>query len=62
MNLFENINIERFLYSLKYMWQGMLCIFLVIGVIILSTVLMNFISAKSEEKRQLKKETENKDK
>ena len=58
MNLFGNINIDRFLYSLKYMWQGMLCIFVVIGFIILSVFLMNFISARMEVMRQIKEETE----
>ena len=58
MNLLDNINIDRFLYSLKYMWQGMLCIFVVIGVIILSVFLMNFISYRIEVMKQIKEETE----
>ena len=58
MNLLDNINIDRFLYSLKYMWQGMFCIFVVIGVIILSVFLMNFISYRIEVMKQIKEETE----
>ena len=61
MNLFENINLDRFLFSLKYMWQGMLCIFIVIAVIVLSVFLMNFISARIEVMKQIKEETDNKD-
>ena len=56
MDLFNNINIDRFLYSLKYMWQGMLCIFVVIGVIILSVLLMNFISHRIQVMKQIKEE------
>ena len=54
MNIFENFNFDRFLFSLKYMWQGMLCIFIVIAVIILSVVIMNTISAKAQERKELK--------
>ena len=51
MNIFNNINFERFLSSLEYMWQGMLCIFIVIGVIILSIVIMNAITNRSNKKK-----------
>lgn len=54
MNIFENFNFDRFLFSLQYMWQGMLCIFIVIAVIILSVVIMNTISAKAQERKELK--------
>lgn len=54
MNIFENFNFDRFLFSLQYMWQGMLCIFIVIAVIILSVVIMNSISAKAQERKELK--------
>ena len=54
MNIFENFNFDRFLFSLQYMWQGMLCIFIVIDVIILSVVIMNTISAKAQERKELK--------
>ena len=56
MNLFEKFSVSRFVSSLQYMWQGMLCIFVVIGVIILATVLMNFLGNKAEEKKKLKEE------
>lgn len=35
------LNFDRFLFSLQYMWKGMLCIFVVIGVIILSVYGLN---------------------
>ena len=54
MNIFENFNFDRFLFSLQYMWKGMLCIFIVIAVIILSVVIMNTISAKARERKELK--------
>ena len=54
MNIFNDFNFDRFLFSLQYMWQGMLCIFIVIAVIILSVVIMNTISAKAQERKELK--------
>ena len=36
-----NIDFARFTNSLQYMWKGMLCIFIVIGVIILVTFVLN---------------------
>ena len=39
--------------SLTYMWQGMLCIFVVIGAIILSVYLIGFLSEKVEERKKL---------
>ena len=50
---------EQFIPSLKYMWQGMLCIFVVIGVIILSVYLMGHISSKAEERKQAEGEENN---
>ena len=58
MNIFNDFNFDRFLFSLKYMWQGMLCIFIVIAVIILSVVIMNSISAKAQARKELE-ESEN---
>ncbi|MBR2460766.1 MAG: hypothetical protein IKB34_06020 [Clostridia bacterium] len=58
MNLLENFSLERFVSSLRYMWQGMICIFVVIGVIILATILMNTLCNKADEKR-LQKDNEN---
>ncbi len=40
-----DINIERFLASFKYMGLGMLSIFIVIGVIILSVYALNGLTA-----------------
>ena len=58
MNIFNDFNFDRFLFSLQYMWQGMLCIFIVIAVIILSVVIMNSISAKAQARKALE-ESEN---
>ena len=57
MELFKNISMERCLYSLQYMWKGMLCIFVVILVIILAVYGMNFVITKLEEKKKQKEET-----
>lgn len=35
---------ENFLEALNYLWQGMLCIFIVIGVLVLVTYALNKIS------------------
>lgn len=48
-----DFNFDRFLFSLRYMWQGMLCIFVVIAVIILTVYLIGFLSAKAEERKKL---------
>ena len=50
MNLFGNFSVERFFSSLQYMWQGMLCIFIVIGVMILATVAMHKLFAEKQKK------------
>jgi len=41
MNFFENFSFSRFLFSLQYMWKGMLCIFIVIGVLVALIVGLN---------------------
>ena len=52
MNIIENFNVDRFLYSLQYMWQGMLSIFLVIGIIVLSVVLLNKLTSGRKKKSE----------
>ncbi|MBQ9087004.1 MAG: OadG family protein [Clostridia bacterium] len=54
MSIIENFNFDRFLYSLQYMWQGMLSIFLVIGVIILGVVAMNKLTSRGGKKKENK--------
>lgn len=49
-------NFDRFLFSLQYMWKGMLCIFVVIAVIIGSIYLMNFIDRKLAARKALRTE------
>ena len=58
MDILKNFNFDRFLFSLQYMWKGMLCIFIVIAVIILSVVIMNFFSAKAQQRRELSESEE----
>lgn len=51
MDIFNAFNPERFLTSLQYMWQGMLCIFAVIGIIILVVYAMNKITPDKADKK-----------
>ena len=53
MDIFKNISLDRFLFSLQYMWKGMLGIFIVILVIIVAVYVMNFFIDKSEKKKSL---------
>ena len=48
MDIFNNIDMSRFYDSLTYMWQGMLCIFIVIGVLIATVSLLGRISTKKD--------------
>jgi predicted Na+-dependent transporter len=43
------------------MWKGMLCIFVVIGVIILSVYFIGYLTAKAEERKKAKEEAESAD-
>ena len=52
MNIFNSLNVDRFLFSLQYMWKGMLCIFIVIGIIILSINLMNSFANRLAKKQK----------
>ena len=56
MNLFQKFSVARFVESLQYMWQGMLCIFIVIAVIILTTIIMNHLCTKAEQSKKLREE------
>ena len=49
MNFIENFSVDRFIYSLQYMWQGMFSIFLVIGVIIASVYLLNKLTSRKKK-------------
>ena len=46
------IDPDNMISSLQYMWKGMLCIFVVIGVIILSVYFMGFVFSKFEAKKE----------
>ena len=52
MSMIENFNFERFLYSLQYMWQGMLSIFLVIGVIVSLVAVLNRLGNKTKNQEK----------
>ena len=52
MNLFNNINIDRFIYSLQYMWQGMISIFLVIGILIAFVVVLNKLGGRKKKQEK----------
>ena len=47
------VNSGRMLSSLQYMWKGMLCIFVVIGAIILVTLVMNTLCSKAEDRKRI---------
>ena len=47
---------EEFLPNLKYMGIGMLCIFIVIGVIILSIYMINFFANRPKKEKKDKKD------
>lgn len=53
-----DFNAGRFVDSLQYMWKGMLCIFIVIGAIILSIYGLNKAINAVEAKKQAKSEDE----
>lgn len=53
MEFIENFSFDRFVYSLQYMWQGMLSIFLVIGIIVGFVVILNLLT---NRKPKMKKE------
>ena len=59
MNFLENFNVDRFLFSLQYMWKGMLFIFIVILVIILFIFGMNKLMNSIEAKKKAKEEAQN---
>ena len=48
MNIFNNIDMSRFFDSLTYMWQGMRCIFIVIGVLVVTVSLLGRIPSKKD--------------
>ena len=53
-----DFNFDRFLFSLQYMWKGMLCIFIVIAVLILSIYGLNKASNAIAARKQTKIEKE----
>ncbi|MBO7309939.1 MAG: OadG family protein [Clostridia bacterium] len=58
MDFLNNFSAQRFLDSLQYMWKGMLCIFIVIGVIIIFIYGMNKVTNKIVSKKQSKDSAE----
>ncbi len=60
-NLFSNYSTPVLLETLKCMGIGMLAIFIVIAIIMLSVYLMNFIGTRAAEAKKAKEEQNNKD-
>lgn len=56
MNILNNFSFDRFLYSLQYMWKGMLCIFIVIAAIIGVIYLLNLASNRKAVRKDKKKD------
>ncbi len=50
-----SIDFARFVSSLQYLWMGMLCIFAVIGVIVLVTLALNKFSEFNVKKNSRKR-------
>jgi len=53
-----NVDFSRFVNSLQYMWKGMLCIFIVIGVIIAVTWALNKTVNRIVDARSAKENSE----
>ncbi len=52
MDIFSKFDVSRFVGNLRYVGEGMLCIFIVIGAIILSIYAMNKITSNLEKKKE----------
>ena len=50
LSIFSDFNAKNFISNLKYMLSGMIAIFIVIGVIIICTVLINKIFSGKKNK------------
>ena len=50
MDIFSKFDVSRFVGNLRYVGEGMLCIFIVIGAIILSIYAMNKVTANLDNK------------
>ena len=46
-----DFNANRFVFSLQFMWKGMLCIFIVIAVLIISVYVMNKVTTLALNKK-----------
>ena len=51
-NILNNFDTARFLDNLHYMWEGMLSIFIVIGVIMLTVYILGFFSKRFGKKKK----------
>ncbi len=56
-----NINFGAFIDNLYYMGVGMLCIFIVIGVIILSVLLLQYVSKAASKRKEAKESAQSSD-
>ena len=46
LSIFSDFNAKNFVSNLKYMLSGMIAIFIVIGIIVLITIILNSIFSK----------------
>ena len=51
-NLFENVDPSRFVSSAKYMGIGMLGIFLVMGILIIGTAILNKVTNRTPKDKE----------
>lgn len=58
LNLLLAINTEDLNKSLEILWKGMLAIVAVVGIAIIVTYIMQAISKKSAEKKEIKENNE----
>ena len=62
--VFENLtpmNWTVIKHALNFLWQGLLAIFVVIGLIVIAVKITNYIIVKSEEAKKSREETQQND-
>ena len=62
--MFENLtpmNWTVIKHALNFLWQGLLAIFVVIGLIVIAVKITNYIIVKSEEAKKSREETQQND-
>lgn len=62
--MFENLtpmNWTVIKHALNFLWQGLLAIFVVIGLIVIAVKITNYIIVKSDEAKKSREETQQND-